>query len=69
MAEQEGIFFVSAGIAGSAGTPQTWATYIRKPNGALRRVVSKALPLRATQAEAENDLLHWLIARLGRKRR
>ncbi len=52
-------FIVSDGL--SKG--KTWATYERKPNGVLRRVVSRYLPARKTREEAEADLDCWL----GRK--
>lgn len=49
-------YFVSDGISHG----ETWMTCVRTPRGSLRRVVSPALPLRATREEAEQDLLRWL---------
>ncbi len=49
-------FIVSDGI--SKG--ETWATYERMPNGTLRRVHSRYLPVRRNREEAEADLDHWL---------
>lgn len=56
-------YIVEHGIVGS-GEP-TFATYIRKANGSLRRVHSRGwdgeqLPERATRLEALEDLYHWL---------
>jgi hypothetical protein len=53
---EEEHFFVSDGISGG----KAWATYTQKPNGALRRVVSKYLPVRASRDQAERDLRIWL---------
>ena len=39
---------------------KTWGTYERKPNGALRRIVSPRLPLRATREEALEDFWVWI---------
>jgi hypothetical protein len=47
------ILFVDTGIG------RSWATYYRKPNGSLKRVVSKDLPPRATMDVAEADLQRW----------
>lgn len=58
MTEQH--YFVSTGISGGNPANRKWATYERKPNGSLRRVKSKYLPLRATKEEAEEDLAEWL---------
>jgi hypothetical protein len=41
------------------GIGRRWATYHRKANGSLKRLVSKTLPPRDTQAEAEADLAQW----------
>ena len=43
------VLFVDTGIG------RKWATYFRKPSGALKRVVSKHLPPRETMAEAEAE--------------
>ena len=56
-------FFVHTGIAGSGGAPTTWGTYEHRTSRSLRRVVSKALPLRATREEAEADLAAWIKRR------
>lgn len=48
-------YFVSDGI--SKG--EYWFTCYRRQNGALRRVCSKKLPIRATKEEAERDLDAW----------
>ena len=50
-------YFVHQGIGGPAGS---WATYTRKANGSLKRVVSKYLPERESREEAERDLYCWL---------
>ena len=47
--------FVSDGI--SAG--KAFMTVYRKPSGAIKRFVSKWLPIRGSRAEAEADLLAW----------
>jgi hypothetical protein len=49
-------YFVHTGL--SRG--EYYGTYIRKPNGSLKRVVSKALPLRHFREDAESDLRVWL---------
>ena len=49
-------FFVDDGI--SQG--EWWATYTRKPNGSMKRLVSRHLPLRPTPEEALLDLEAWL---------
>lgn len=49
-------YYISNGLPGST----KWATYIRKPNGSLKRVKSKYLPLRETPREALEDLDIWL---------
>ncbi|TAK33494.1 MAG: hypothetical protein EPO21_13030 [Chloroflexota bacterium] len=36
-------------------TERSWATYQRKPNGRLKRLVSPALPTRSTRAAAQED--------------
>ncbi len=51
-------FVVTQGIGASPDAP--WFTAERRPNGSLRRVCSPALPLCATQREAEDNLLAWL---------
>jgi len=56
---QDRILFVSDGI--SHGT--TWMTVYQKPSGALKRVVSKFLPLRKTREEAQADLDRFAKAR------
>lgn len=58
-------YIISGGLGG-----KSWATYRRKPNGSLHRVVSMHLPVRATQAEAQRDFEHWvsLKANLGSSR-
>lgn len=58
------MFIVSDGL--SKGT--TWATYRQTATGALHRVKSPYLPLRATREEAERDLAVWLYNRAPRKR-
>lgn len=42
-------YFVSDGLSDG----DAWGTYIRKPNGALRRICSPYLPLRPTREEAD----------------
>jgi len=44
--------FVSDGISNG----ESWATYYRKPNGSLKRVVSANLPQRKDRARAQADL-------------
>lgn len=60
MAEQVGKaapeLFVSDGISGG----QTWGVYRRKPNGSLRRVVSRHLPLCNSRQDAEAYLKSYL---------
>jgi len=58
MPEQILEYFVSTGIVGD-GTP-SYATYIRKPNGSLRRVCSIDLPILPTREEALAYLAFWL---------
>lgn len=53
---------VTQGIGGDDGY---WFTVERKPNGALRRVCSRALPYRMTRDEAERDLAIWLAAKMA----
>ena len=48
--------YISNGLPGST----QWATYIRKPNGSMKRIVSRHLPLRPTPLEALLDLEAWL---------
>lgn len=45
---------VCSGLTGAE-----WFSAIRKPSGAVKRVKSKYLPVRAHRAEAEADLLAW----------
>lgn len=54
-------YYISNGLPGST----KWATYIRKPNGSLKRVKSKYLPLRETPREALEDLDIWLAQTNG----
>lgn len=49
-------YTVTQGI-GSSGP---WFVAARRPSGSLRRIVSKALPLRASREESERDLAAWL---------
>ncbi len=56
MPKHELDYFVSDGLSNGL----CWATYWRAHNGILKRVVSRALPLRLTKAEAERDLARWL---------
>lgn len=49
-------YFVHTGL--SKG--EYFGTYIRRQSGSLRRIISKALPLRQTREEAESDLRVWL---------
>lgn len=51
-------YTVTQGISPKPGAP--WFVAEVKPNGNMRRVSSKHLPLRATREEAENDLLKWI---------
>lgn len=48
--------FISDGISDG----KLWGTFERKPNGRLRRIKSKFLPMRPTREEAKADLLTWL---------
>ena len=41
-----------------------WFTAEVKPNGNMRRVSSKHLPLRETREEAEDDLVLWLARKV-----
>lgn len=47
-------------IARGIGRYAWWATFERKPNGSLRRIVSKWLPWRETYDEALEDFDHWI---------
>jgi len=46
------ILFVSDGISNGS----SWMTFYNKPNGSLRRVNSKFLPIRETREAAQRDL-------------
>lgn len=59
-------YIIHQGIGGKDGP---WATYERKPNGSLKRILTKALPLRPTKAEAEHDLAAWLAKKGGPRER
>ena len=45
------VLFVSAGLGGD-----NFATYVKKPNGGVRRFRSKLLPVRKEREQAEYDL-------------
>lgn len=45
------VLFVSPGLGGD-----NFATYVKKPNGGVRRFCSKLLPVRQEQEQAEYDL-------------
>jgi hypothetical protein len=47
--------FISDGI--SSG--RQYGSFYRKPSGALKRVVSRLLPMRDTRVEAEADLAQY----------
>ncbi len=59
-------YFVSSGISGAFGSQTTYATYVRRPTGSLRRVHSRDgsghehLPDRFTRLAALEDLYRWL---------
>ena len=53
--KQGRVLFVSDGISQGG----FFGTFTRKPSGSLRRVVSKALPMRITRVEAEGDLRRY----------
>jgi hypothetical protein len=55
------VLLVCAGLGGD-----TFAAYERKPNGALKRLVSPALPVRKTRDEAQRDFEAWVIDRWRR---
>lgn len=46
------VLYVSPGLTNGS----TWMTVYAKPNGSLKRVKSKWLPLRETREEAQADL-------------
>lgn len=50
------VYVISDGLSHG----KSWGTYQRKPNGALRRVVSKWLPLRSTRKEALDNFDRWI---------
>lgn len=54
-------YTVTQGISPKPGAP--WFVAEVKPNGSMRRVSSKHLPLRETREEAEDDLALWLAKR------
>ena len=58
------IYIISQGI----GSDGPWGVYERKPNGSLRRICSRYLPLRPTREESERDLTAWLEKQRGAKR-
>lgn len=54
-------YLISDGISNG----RTWGTYIRNPNGSLRRLCSHRLPLRDNPADAEADLRAWIAGGPG----
>ncbi len=57
-------YVVSQGI-GSSGP---WMVFERRPSGSLRRICSKALPIRASREEVQEDLRKWLEQKGPRRR-
>ncbi len=56
------VLFISPGLS-----QDIWATYWRKPSGALKRVISPALPLRRDRDQAQRDLDAYAAAKGWRK--
>lgn len=50
------ILFVSAGIGGD-----NFATYVKKPNGGIRRFCSRLLPVRSSRDQADYDLRKYAM--------
>ena len=50
------VYVISGGIGG-----RSWGTYVRKPNGSLRRKVSPFLPIRETREQALEDFRNWIM--------
>ena len=63
MATKPKRYTVTQGISPKPGAP--WFVAEVKPNGSLRRICSKYLPLRETKEESEADLQNWLWHRPG----
>lgn len=53
--------FISDGISDG----KQWGTFERKPNGSLRRIKSKYLPMRPTKEKAKADLAAYLRGIIG----
>lgn len=53
--KQGRVFFVSDGI----GKGKSFGTFLRKPSGSLRRLVSVYLPMRDRRDQAEADLREY----------
>ena len=53
--------FVSSGI--SAGPARWWGTFYRKPNGSLKRLVSRHLPMRRDRDQAQAELDAWAMTK------
>lgn len=56
---QDRVIFVSPGLTNGSN----WMTCYQKPNGSLRRVKSKFLPLRDCREKAQADLDRWARGR------
>jgi hypothetical protein len=65
------VYFVSTGISGGTSEP-TYATYVRRASGSLRRIHSRdyrgreQLPERLTRLQALEDLNSWLGSKMVR---
>jgi len=53
--DDERLVFVSDGISGGSW----WGSFYRKPNGSLKRLTSKKLPMRRKKELAQADLDRW----------